>query len=266
MALRFAAAWAVALAICLLLPVAGSQAAPSLSLNPLSWDFGARDPGNGPSDPVTFTLTNTGDVAIHISSAGVGWFGPVGQDPALFQISEIGCFDPDSLLPAESCTVAVSFNPSTPGPKEGLVGLSGYPADSACQPPYCQPPQVGAWSQLTGMGIGPYVDASNAPPGPPPWPLRPVRVVLVRHPNRLTTKRQAAFWFRSTRAVIGFVCRLDGRRERPCRSPLRVHGLKPGAHRLLIAAVDSEGRKIAARLYRWRVRAASDGRRKRRPY
>jgi hypothetical protein len=249
---RLAAVCASALALGLLLLATVAQAAPSLALSPSSWDFGARAPGTGPSDPVTFTLTNNGDVGIVVYAAGVGWFGPVGTDPELFSLGENRCFELDLLEPAESCTAGVSFNPWTPGPKEGTVGFTGCAGPIAAD---CAT-MVSANSQLRGLGTGPY-SAPTGPPGPPSAALRPVRIVLVRHPDRLTTKRQAAFWFRPTRAVAGFVCRLDGRRERSCRSPFRLRGLPEGDHRVLITAVDSQGKGIASRLLRWRIRAAA---------
>jgi hypothetical protein len=119
-----------------------ARADASWSFEPASWDFGTMVPGSGPSSPKAFTLTNTGDVELSMVFVSVG-----GNEGAGFKLAGNTC---GKLAPAASCQIGVTFNPSTPGPKDGQLQVSS-------QGGLAQPASV----ELSGAGAGP--EASLAP-------------------------------------------------------------------------------------------------------
>lgn len=145
---------AVLLASLLATPFA--RAAASLSFEPTSWDFGVVVPGSGPTVPKVFTLTNTGDVEL------TGFFVGLGSEPGSgFAIGENKC---GALGPGKSCTISVTFDPSTAGPKAGQLGVTSLGGPSASV-------------ALSGTGAGPAVsiepsarmfDSLEAGAGPSP--------------------------------------------------------------------------------------------------
>ncbi len=115
----------------------------SWEFEPASWDFGTVIPGTGPTPPKAFTLTNTGEVELSILLVSVGQ-----SEGAGFSIAENKC---GKLAPAASCTISVSFDPSTAGPKDGELGVA---SQGGLAPP--------ASAELSGTGAGPVVSIAPA--------------------------------------------------------------------------------------------------------
>jgi Abnormal spindle-like microcephaly-assoc'd, ASPM-SPD-2-Hydin len=83
-----------------------------LAVRPTKLDFGTLAPGTT-SDPQTITLVNTDQVSRTITSVELG-----GDDPTDFAIS--GCGG-QTIAPQGRCTVAVTFTPSTAGPRTAAL-------------------------------------------------------------------------------------------------------------------------------------------------
>jgi glucose/arabinose dehydrogenase len=92
----------------------------------------------------------------------------------------------------------------------------------------------------------------GATTGPPPGSVRP-NTKLLRHPPKRTRSRRARFTFRADQPGARFRCRLDRGRWNSCRSPLRLKGLKPGRHKLLVAAVSGAGADPTPAKFSWKV-------------
>lgn len=220
------------------LPVSMAAGAASISLDKTSWDFGIWEPGAGPTEPVIFTVTNTGDTNLDLYVTGIGSFGAV--EFGLFEFAENECLEAWLLAPGESCTTGIVFDPSTPGPKLGMFDVT---ANSLAP--------VTAVAQLTGTGAG-AIPSPPPPPDRPSVPLPRPKVVLVHHPPRQTSASKAVFRFRA-RLAAGFLCRLDKRPTFLCESPLRLDQLRKGEHRLAIRAVNGEQIKGPPLRFRWRI-------------
>jgi hypothetical protein len=91
-------------------PAAGG--APGISITPASFDFGTMAVGTQKS--VTLTIHNTG-----ASDLDVGWISVNAKDPSEFQFSNTTCpsLSP-KINPGKSCTITVTFAPSSPGPMQ----------------------------------------------------------------------------------------------------------------------------------------------------
>lgn len=111
-----------------------------------TYDFGPVMPGSGPTDPHLFKLTNTGETALGIGMYGIGWWGGEALDPELFQITSHDC---NTILPQESCSIGVVFNPVTVGPKRGSLSVVT---------PGGEPPAASV--MLYGEGAGPWVSVA----------------------------------------------------------------------------------------------------------
>ena len=84
---------------------------------------------------------------------------------------------------------------------------------------------------------------------------RPQTVIVAKPPARTDTA-VAVIRFRSSQRHSTFRCWLDGRRHRPCRSPLRLRGLKPGRHVVRVRARSRSGlRDRTPAVVRWTVLA-----------
>jgi hypothetical protein len=219
--------------------LSGSAAygAATLSVEPTSWDFGSRDPGSGPSEPKIFKWTNTGEVGLSFFSESIGSFN---TDPNLFSFFEQTCNV--ELAPGQSCFTAVTFNPSSPGRKHGVLQL--YPHVPA------PPEPVYAEAQLWGTGTG--VEVNPPLPQGPPIPA-PGRVALIGHPQHRTTSRNAVFSFQ-TFPGIRYVCRIDHRRQHQCQTPMHFNGLTMGHHHLAIHAVNVDHVDGPVKNFDWFIR------------
>ena len=177
-------------------------------------------------------MTNTGAIAFEMVGVNVGWYV---LDPWVFAIDQGSC-GLAKLMPGESCSVEVTFNPSSPGAKQGFISLTNT-----------FPPVEGASSELSGTGLG----ADESPP--PPVSDTRARVVLTRGPRHRTTSRDAAFWFRSEPAAKT-ICRLDNGAWTSCRSPRRFKHLEPGRHHMRIRSIDALSVLGPVAHHRWTIR------------
>jgi len=98
---------------------------------------------------------------------------------------------------------------------------------------------------------GTAIDGRSTPPAPPQPPAPPVQVtdtttpatMIAKGPGKDLAAGKAKFSFRSSEAGSTFVCKLDKRKARPCKSPKTYTGLKPGRHLFRAWAVDKAGNK-----------------------
>jgi hypothetical protein len=81
------------------------------------------------------------------------------------------------------------------------------------------------------------------------------RVRLGDAPSRETRKTKAKFSFSSNDPKATFRCRIDGRKPKPCTSPLKVRELSPGRHSFSVRAMDANDNKSKKAEYRWKVEA-----------
>jgi PKD domain len=70
--------------------------------------------------------------------------------------------------------------------------------------------------------------------------VRPQTKIL-KAPPKQTRERSVEVRFVSSQAGSSFECGLDAAGWKPCRSPLKLKGLAPGAHRLKVRATNSSG-------------------------
>jgi Abnormal spindle-like microcephaly-assoc'd, ASPM-SPD-2-Hydin len=115
--------------------------APTADTSPSTLAFGAQTLGST-SAPLTETVTNNGNVALHVSSVAVTAGGTV------FAIGNDGCTG--TVAAGQQCTVTVRYTPDGPGSDSGTLTLTDDAGDS--------PQHV----SLTGSGQGPVV---NVTPG-----------------------------------------------------------------------------------------------------
>jgi PKD domain len=95
----------------------------------------------------------------------------------------------------------------------------------------------------------------NAPPvvAPPPAPAPP-NTKLRKHPSKKTRKRTAKFTFGSDQAGTTFKCKLDRRAFKPCSSPKKYRGLKPGKHAFKVKAIGADGAvDQSPSTFKWKV-------------
>lgn len=73
--------------------------------------------------------------------------------------------------------------------------------------------------------------------------VEPPQTTILKGPGRKLGAGIARFRFRSSEAGSRFVCKLDKRKARPCKSSKRYTRLKPGRHRFKVWAIDPAGNK-----------------------
>ena len=97
------------------------------------------------------------------------------------------------------------------------------------------------------------VTVQDAPPPDPP-PDTPPDTTITKSPPRKSDRDHAAFRFRASEPGSTFECSRDASPYRPCDSPKRFGGLRPGRHTFGVRATDAAGHTdpTTAR-YRWRV-------------
>jgi CSLREA domain-containing protein len=124
----------------------------ALSISPSSLDFGTLRTATT-SAPRMVTVANTGDAALTLGELGLG-----GPDADQFSLAA-GCSG-KTLVPGESCAVAVTFAPNAAGELSAAlqipssVGLRTVPLAGVGQPP-SPPPSDGSPPPATGVGAGP---------------------------------------------------------------------------------------------------------------
>lgn len=87
---------------------------PRASISPYSLNFGTVEVGHSSTQKVT--VTNTGTTALDISKAGV-----TGADAGNFKPTNL-C--PSSLAASDSCTIEVTFTPSTTGSRSATLTVT----------------------------------------------------------------------------------------------------------------------------------------------
>jgi hypothetical protein len=106
---------------------------------------------------------------------------------------------------------AADFADAFPAPRPNSVA----PSERACASQGAAEPRYPA----PGGGIGGAGGRGGA-----------VQTKLRRHPGRVTRDRTPTFGFGSSLPKAGFLCKLDRRPYRRCRSPFTTPRLRPGAH------------------------------------
>jgi len=114
---------------------AQASGTPALSLSPTSLTFAAQATGTT-SAPQTITATNTGTASLFFNNVAIG-----GADPLDFTIVDNQCIGM-TLAVGASCTVSVTFSPTTTGTRSSSVTYTDNAPNS---------PQT---ATLTGGGTG----------------------------------------------------------------------------------------------------------------
>jgi hypothetical protein len=117
--------------------LSGFGTAPVFAVSPTSKDFGTQPIGTT-SASQTFTVTNTGDAPLLIFAAQLD-----GADPGQFTEVSDDCSVVVVVAPAQTCTVTVSFAPTSRGAKTAVLRFTDNAAGS--------PHDVG----LSGFGTAP---------------------------------------------------------------------------------------------------------------
>jgi len=119
------------------LPLTGIGGAPLVGLFPPTLEFGNQTV-NITSSPKNTTLTNTGNITLHITSITI-----TGADSGDFAQSN-NCDQP--IQPNNNCQIKVTFTPSTTGQRTAQVTITDDAPDSPQQVP------------LSGVGVLPAVE------------------------------------------------------------------------------------------------------------
>ena len=87
----------------------------------------------------------------------------------------------------------------------------------------------------------------------PPVDTTPPNTIKLGGPKKRIFKPRATFRFRSNEAGSRFLCKLDRKPARSCRSPKTFRRLKPGKHKVTVRAIDKAGNRDATPIvYRFR--------------
>ena len=113
-------------------PSTALASGPAIQLSPSSLVFGAQNP-EGPFPSQTFTVTNSGDATLVISSVTIVGATP----PETFDYTQTNnCYPfPRALAPGESCAITVGFFPSGYGVRNAAVQISDNAGGSPQQVP-----------------------------------------------------------------------------------------------------------------------------------
>ncbi|MBK5231972.1 MAG: CSLREA domain-containing protein [Thermoleophilia bacterium] len=77
---------------------------------------------------------------------------------------------------------------------------------------------------------------------------------ISKHPKKKTSKRKAKFKFKALSSdAAGFDCKLDFKKFKKCKSPLKIK-VKPGRHTFQVRAIDDLGNKGRPVKFRWKVK------------
>lgn len=87
-----------------------------------------------------------------------------------------------------------------------------------------------------GGAVGPGGSGSSKDGTPP-------QTTIAKGPGTKLAQGKARFSFRSSESGSSFVCKLDKRKAKPCKSPKTYTGLKPGPHTFKVWATDKTGNK-----------------------
>jgi hypothetical protein len=202
------------------------------------------------SDSLTYAI-NGGDTAtVNISvtcvddaPVAVADSATVAQDSGS---TAIGVLGNDTDIDAGPKAVASATAPphGTAAVDAGGSGVSYQPAAGYCGPD--------SFSYTLNGGSSATVSVTVTCAPPPVDDLAPGTSFL-KKPPKVTRKRRAKFRFASTEAGSTFLCKLDRKPFRPCRSPA-TFTVRPGKHRLRVKAIDIAGNVDATPAsYRWKV-------------
>jgi hypothetical protein len=122
----------------------------SWSVEPSVYDFGTVPSDAGPSAPAAFTLTNTGEVDLPPPRVELHYQSIESREPEIFEDNAYDCVVRAKLMPGESCTTKVVFQPIYPGPRNGTVTFIDPSSEVA---------PVSA--SFSGVGIGPIVSLTD---------------------------------------------------------------------------------------------------------
>ncbi len=112
----------------------------------------------------------------------------------------------------------------------------------------------------TGGSAAPIIDAAGAGTPMTSAAVRPRTTLLSKVPRK-TDGRRLAIRFAASDAGSSFECAIDSTGWRPCRSPLVLKALKPGAHKVKVRAISSGGLLQASpTVIRFRVLGSKHGR------
>lgn len=219
--------------------LSGTGAAPTVTIDPATVDFGTIPASDGDRQQRSAIITNHGPGELKISNLDffAGGAPVTGFAPLNWMWSENGCRAALTLPPGGSCTVAFALGSRNTVSAEGELRIADNALDS---------PQVIKVSG-TVWATPPVI------PGPPP-PFAPL-ATLAGHPGKRTKSRAATFTFSGNGDTRRFECRLDDDFFRSCASPAHYRALKPGKHQFRVRPVGVHnftvlGPSVA---YAWRV-------------
>jgi hypothetical protein len=159
--------------------------------------------GEGPSLPKVLTVTNEGDADLSISGISL-----VGETTSHFAIVGGRCQPGGDVAPSASCTIQVTYSPTTAGFVFGELRLTDNAAHGF---------QI---EGLQGLGVTPS----------PPRPV-PLATFISQRPRKVTSRRFATFRFgMEAEEPVRFVCKLDRQPVHPCSSPKNYRHLALGPH------------------------------------
>lgn len=127
----------------------------AVQLSPAAYDFGNQQEGTQ-STPQSFTVENTGEASLKISSLSVA-----GVDQDQFSEQNDTC-EGSTVKPSESCTVEVVFSPTSAGGKSAFLWVESNASSSPDE------------AQLMGTGTEkPTPPPDDPPPSDPPPTTKP---------------------------------------------------------------------------------------------
>jgi hypothetical protein len=125
-----------------------------------------------------------------------------------------------------------------------LIGATGALA-AVAYATSAPPAPTGPGSGMAGAGTA--LLTINARPGAP----RPPRPRITRHPAKSTLSTRVSFRFVHRQADADFQCKLDQGAWKRCGPRASYRGLAVGAHRFLVRAEVSAGRRSLPARYAW---------------
>jgi hypothetical protein len=125
-------------------PLSGTGTGPDGSAAPSTVPFGSRDVASGATTPLTVTFTSNGTSPVTPGAVTI-----IGLDPGEFTLGTDTCTAAGPIAPLGTCTVEVTFDPSSAGVKTATLRI---PSDGTSTP-----------HEVTLTGTGTVPDASIAP-------------------------------------------------------------------------------------------------------
>jgi hypothetical protein len=211
----------------------GFGAGQVVSITPPVTDFGSRAAGAGPSPFQVVKVANVGQADLKITSVSLARDFHFDDDQ--FALMAGGtCGQGVIVPPLGFCTVRVAFAPTA---------VSRFSADLRIGDNAPDSPQ---YATVEGTGV--------------PSRAGSVQVTIVRHPRKVTRKREAEFTFSGSDNTVTFQCKLDKHAFAPCRSPVRFAHLRIGSHQFSVRGVNGAG-QVGSRpaRFQWRIEPGRSG-------